>query len=171
MSVRFPIQPAYLIVALVMLLSPSSFADAAFWGCFYGPPQTLRAGPVECRQEVTDCKKMILTCTRGSQQLFTVNDFADFIAVSDNGNFVVGLSNRGMGNLFWIRDDKGRLVQRRTDYYSLHYWPGVHYCSMSVTNVREWFDAKHPDVRFRFANTKLRQIIVRGCDGKEVPLL
>jgi hypothetical protein len=47
----------------------------------------------------------------------------------------------------------------------------MHYCSESVTNIREWFDEKHPDVRFQFKENKLAQVTVRSCDGKDIRLL
>jgi hypothetical protein len=100
-----------------------------------------------------------------------VNDFADYIAASEDGRYIVGLSNRGSENAFWIRDSRGKVIERKTHFLGPHYWSGIHYCSKSVTNVREWFDAKHPDVRFRFKDGKLVQVAVRGCDGKDLHLL
>jgi hypothetical protein len=49
---------------------------------------------------------MILTCSRGAEQLFTVKDFADYVAASDDGQYTVGLSNRGSENAFWIRNSE-----------------------------------------------------------------
>jgi hypothetical protein len=114
---------------------------------------------------------MVLTCRRGAESLFTVNDFADQIAASDDGRYIVGLSNRGSLNAFWIRDSSGKVIDRKTHFFGLHYWLGVHYCSETVTNVREWFDAKNPNVRFQFKNGKLMQVYVRSCDGKNLRLL
>jgi len=114
---------------------------------------------------------MILTCTRGTEKLFSVNDFADYIAASDDGRYIVGLSNRGSVNAFWVRDSRGNVMERKTHNLGLHYWIGVHYCSESVTNVSQWFDEQHPHVRFQFSDGRLVQVTVRGCDGKDVHLL
>jgi len=114
---------------------------------------------------------MILSCSRGSEALFTVADFADYVAASDDGRYIVGLSNRGSENAFWIRDSHGKVIKRKTHFLGTHYCLGIHYCSESVTNVREWFDGKHPDVRFQFKDGKLVQVVVRGCDGKDLRLL
>ena len=114
---------------------------------------------------------MILSCSRGAEPLFTVNDFADYIAASDDGQYVVGLSNRGSENAFWIRNSRGDVIERKTHSLGPHYWQGIHYCSRSVTNVREWFDAKAPDVRFQLKDGKLVQVVVRSCDGKDLHLM
>lgn len=114
---------------------------------------------------------MLLTCRRGAENLFTVEDFADYLAASDNGRYLVGLSNRGSVNAFWIRDSSGKVIEHKTHFLGTHYWLGIHYCSQSVTNVREWFDAKNPDVRFQIKDGKLVQVLVRSCDGKDLHLL
>jgi hypothetical protein len=155
----------------VFLLVPSlTLADMGYWGCDYGPPQVLRSGPLACRQEVRDCYKMTLTCSQGDKTLFKVDDFADAVAMSEDGRYIVGLSNRGSKNAFWIRDRQGKLITWKTHNFSLHYWLGIHYCRYSVTNVREWFAEKQPDVKFQFKDGKLSQVSVRSCDGKEVQL-
>jgi hypothetical protein len=158
-------------VCLLALLPFPAFADRVFWGCVYGEPQLLRSGQITCRQEVRDCKRMILSCSRGTKSLFTVDDFADYIAASDDGQYIVGLSNRGSENAFWIRNSQGEVIERKTHLLGTHYWLGIHYCSESVTNVREWFDREHPDVRFQLRNGKLVQVEVRSCDGKDLRLL
>jgi len=114
---------------------------------------------------------MILSCSRGADPLFTASDFADYIAASDDGQYIVGLSNRGSENAFWVRDTRGNVIQRKTHFLGPDYWRGIHYCSESVTNVREWFDGKAPDVRFQFRDAKLVQVAVRSCDGKDLRLL
>ena len=63
------------------------------------------------------------------------------------------------------------MIARKTHFRGTYYWKGIHYCSESVTNVREWFDGKSPDVRFQFKDGKLVQLVVRGCDGKDIELL
>ena len=110
---------------------------------------------------------MTLSCRRGSEDLFTANDFADVISASEDSRFIIGLSNRGSTNAFWIRDSKGRVIARRTHSISWDF----HDCTESVTNVREWFDEKNPAVRFQLNNGKLSQVVVRGCDGKDLELL
>jgi hypothetical protein len=114
---------------------------------------------------------MILSCSRGAESLFTVSDFADYIAASVDGRYIVGLSNRGSENAFWIRDSHGKVIERKTHAFGPRHWWGIHYCEESVTNVRDWFDPKNPDVRFRFADGKLVQVVVRSCDGKDLRLL
>jgi len=160
-----------IVTAVFLTLLPfSALADRIFWGCVYGE-QILRSGQLECRQEVRQCNKMILSCSRAGKALFTVDDFADSVAASDDGRYIVGLSNRGSENAFWIRDSQGKVITRKTHFLGMHYWYGIHYCTESVTNVREWFDGKRPDVKFRFENGKLLQVTVRSCDGKELRLL
>lgn len=158
-------------VCCIALSPMSALADRVFWGCGYGDPQVLRAGQIACRQEVRQCRNMILSCSRGTETLFTVSDFADYVAASDDGRYIVGLSNRGSENAFWIRDSQGRIVERKTHSLGPHHWLGIHYCSESVTNVREWFDAKRPDVRFQFKDGQLVQVVVRSCDGRDLRLL
>ncbi len=114
---------------------------------------------------------MTLSCRRGSDALFTVNDFADYVAASNDRRYIVGLSNRGSENAFWIRDTHGRVIERKSHFEGPHYWFGIHYCSESVSNVREWFDQKRPDVRFYFKDSQLLQVVVRSCDGKDLQLL
>jgi hypothetical protein len=145
-------------VCLLAILPAAASADVVFWGCAYGQSRILRSGPIACRQEVRQCTKMILNCSRGADPLFTVDDFADYIAASDDGQYIVGLSNRGSENAFWIRNSQGKVIERKTHLLGLYHWWGIHYCSKSVTNVREWFDAKDPRVRFQFKDGKLVQI-------------
>ena len=149
----------------------AAFADRVFWGCGYGEPQVLHSGPIACRQEVRLCTNMILSCSRGAESLFTVNDFADYIAASTDGQYIVGLSNRGSENAFWIRDSYGKVIERKTHDFGLHHWWGIHYCEASVTNVRVWFDKADPVVKFQFMDCKLMQVLVRGCGGKVLRLM
>jgi hypothetical protein len=114
---------------------------------------------------------MILSCSQGAESLFTLRDFADYIAASPDGQYIVGLSNRGSENAFWIRDSHGKVIERKTHAFGLHQWWGIHYCNESVTNIREWFNKADPAVRFQFANGKLMQVLVRSCDGKDLHLL
>jgi hypothetical protein len=158
-------------ICLVVALPNVAHADRAFWGCGYGAPRTLQAGPITCRQEVQGCYKMTLSCTRAGEPLFTVADLADYAAVSEDGRYVLGLANRGGVSAFWVRDAAGKLLERRTHDLGPRAWPGVHYCAMSVSNVREWFDLKNPNVRFGIKDGNLVQIVVRGCDGRDVQLL
>src|SRR5215471_14781711 len=85
-------------VCLLVMLPIAAFADRVFWGCGYGAPRILRSGQIACRQEVRQCTKMIFSCSRGAEPLFTVDDFADYVAASEDGQYVVGLSNRGSEN-------------------------------------------------------------------------
>jgi hypothetical protein len=105
-----------------MIPVPPALADRVFWGCSYGEPQILRSGPIASRQEVRQCKNMILSCSRGAESLFTASDFADYIAASADGRYIVGLSNRGSENAFWIRDSHGKVIERRTHTFGLRHW-------------------------------------------------
>ncbi len=151
-------------VLFLALLPFSVLADRVFWGCGYGAPQIFRSGQLTCRQTVLGCTRMTLSCSRGGKTLFAVDDFADYVTASDDGRYIVGLSNRGSENAFWIRDLHGKVLERKTHFLGPHYWSGIHYCSESVTNVREWFDGRHPDVRFQFKDGKLVQVTVKSCD-------
>ena len=117
---------------LLAILPVVALADSVFWGCAYGEPKMLRSGQTVCRQEVRDCNRMSLTCSRGSRKLFTVEDFADYIAASDDSRYIVGLSNRGSVNAFWIRDSAGKLIEWKTHSLGAHHWKGVHYCMESL---------------------------------------
>ena len=155
-------------VFLALALAPVlALADRVFWGCNYGEPRILRSGPIVCRQEVRQCWNMTVTCSRGSDVLFTANDFADVIAATEDGRYIVGLSNRGSENAYWVRDSQGRAIASRKHSGGA----GIDYCRESVTNVREWYDGKRPDVRFEVRGGRLVQVLVRGCGGKDVPLL
>jgi hypothetical protein len=62
---------------------------------------------------------------------------------------------------FWLRNYAGEKI-------NLSPVTPFHFCRMSVSNVRQWFDEKHPDVTFGFDGDKLSKVSVRGCDGREV---
>jgi hypothetical protein len=141
--------------ALFCLLSFSALADRVFWrGNFR--PSTLNAGPLTCYQDVS-----LLSCKLGDKTLFHVDAFADHLAVSDKGQYIVGLSNRGGVPLFWLRNFDGEEI-------GLIPVSEIGFCKESVTNVRQWFDEKTPEVTFQFNDDRLTNVIVRGCDGKEV---
>jgi hypothetical protein len=150
-----------LLAALVPLFLASSpaLADLFYWGCAYSP-KTLQAGPLTCHQTV-DCQMMSLRCAIADKPLFAVHTFADHIAVPDQGQYVVGLSNRGVTPLFWLRDFNGQPIGLTPD-------AEIHFCARSVTNVREWFDSAMPNVRFQFEGDRLSRVVVRGCDGRDV---
>src|SRR5437763_5747358 len=74
-------------------------------------------------------------------------------------------------NAFWMRNSHVEMIKRKSHWLGAHYWVGIHYCSESVTNIREWFDGEDPDVRFQFKDGKLVQVTVRSCDGKDLHLL
>lgn len=135
---------AVAVVVVAMLPPVAAFADRVFWGCSYGEPRVLHSGPIACRQEVRQCDNMVLSCSRGTESLFSVHDFADYIAASDDGRYVVGLSNRGSENAFWIRNSKGRVIERKTHYLGPRHLPGVHYCTMSVTKRARVVRRKEP---------------------------
>jgi hypothetical protein len=62
------------------------------------------------------------------------------------------LSNGGVQPSFRLRNFSGELI-------GLMPAAAIHFCSMSVTNLREWFDKNNPGVSFRFESDKLHRII------------
>jgi hypothetical protein len=159
-----------IIPVIVVLLSVPAFADRLPWTAFYGGPHTLRAGKLECVQEVRSMAsmpytKMTLTCSREGKTLFVADDFADVIAASDDGRYIVGFSSRPYDNLFWIRDAQGKMLDYRSFWSGPHQYSGVHYC---VTGG--WFNQTDPDVKFQIKDGKLMQVTVNSCDGKELRL-
>jgi hypothetical protein len=111
-------------------------------------------------------KSKSLTCRQGDRTLFAVDAFADHLAVSDSGRYIVGLSNQQMTSagevpLFWLRNLQGETLK-------LEPVAPLRFCKMSVSIVREWFDEKHPDVTFHFDEDRLLSVTVRGCDRREV---
>jgi hypothetical protein len=80
-------------------------------------------------------------------------------------------SNRGSVDAFWITNARGAVVVRKAQSVEPRATRGLHYCSWTVTNAREWFDSKNPNVRFQFTDGKLVQVLARGCDGADVRLL
>src|SRR5258707_306003 len=93
--------------ALLCLFSFPALPDAVYWGYNF-TPTTLNASPLTCRQTM-ECQARYLSCKQGDQILFEVHAFADHLAVSDKGQYIVGLSNRsiysnrGQELLFWLR--------------------------------------------------------------------
>jgi hypothetical protein len=140
---------------LLCLFSLPAFADMVSWKSVY-QSKTLTAGPLTCLQTVTS-----LACKRGERPLFAVPAFADHLAVSENEQYIVGLANRGLVPLFWLRNLNGEPID-------LSPASTIHFCRMSVTNVRDWFEAEQPDVKFKFDGDKLTNVVVKGCDGREV---
>ena len=59
----------------------------------------------------SSAKPLTLSCSRGSETLFRVADFADYVAASDDGRYIAGLSNRGSVNAFWIRKSSGEMIE------------------------------------------------------------
>jgi hypothetical protein len=161
MNLTISTEPRSLLAALVPLFLASSpaLADSEYWGCGY-KPTTLQAGPVTCHQTV-DCKSKSLMCEQANKSLFSVHAFADHIAVADQGRYMVGLSNHGATPLFWLRDFNGEAIDLMPQ-------AEIHFCEMSVTNIRVWFDSSAPNVRFQFDDDRLSRVVVRGCDGRDV---
>ena len=173
-----------LAVLLVAGKSAGAFADAVYWGCLY-KPKTFELDGVTCEQQVS-CRDQILRCTARGEALFEVHDFADTVALSPDGQYLVGLSNMGSKDAFWIRSRDGTLRDYKPHHDGdllvpdgkgghhkapPHTQLKIHYCLESVTNVRQWYDAEHPHIRFTVRDGQLVQVIVRGCDGKDVSLL
>jgi hypothetical protein len=143
--------------ALFCLLSFSSLADRLSWRSLF-KPTTLNAGPLMCHQGAFQ-----LSCKLGDKTLFDVHAFADHLAVSDKGQYIVGLSNRGGVPLFWLRNFDGEEI-------GLMPVSKIGFCEKSVSNVRRWFDDKRPEVTFQFNDDRLTNVIIKGCAGQEVVL-
>lgn len=154
-----------LTILSVVFIQSSAIADIVSWKCSY-QPQTHKIENIQCNQSINDCSSQELICTENDEVLFKVSDFADHISVSDDHQYIVGLSNKGMTSAYWIRDRNGRVIKHRK-----HSKLFLHYCRESVTNIQEWFNEKEPNVRFILSQGKLRQVIVQGCDGKDINLL
>jgi hypothetical protein len=95
----------------------------------------------------------------------------EIVASPDRKYFVV-LSNMGLSShAIAVIDRQGSIILSRR-----HEASALHYCRMSVTNVREWVDLAAPGVRFGMATeaiadqsrTYLKSVTVRGCDGKDI---
>jgi hypothetical protein len=101
----------------------------------------------------------VLVCEQDHRTLFTVavDAFADHFAVSDRGQYIVGLANRGTGPVFWLRNFSGEEIK-------LAPVVPIHVCDVTY----EWFDKNRPDVTFQFDGDKLTTVTVRGCDGRGV---
>lgn len=165
-------------------IQANAFSDAIFWQCNY-PSRTFSLHDITCVQEVS-CKKTQLRCSKNNKTLFTAQDFAETIVNSDDGNYLVGLSNLGSENAFWVRTVDGNVIAFKphndgeiridngkggTKLIPAHSAFKLHYCTESVTNVREWYDRENPDVKFRTSNGELAGVSVTGCDGKRVELV
>jgi hypothetical protein len=144
--------------ALLCLLSFSALADRVSWRSHF-KPTTLHAASLTCHQDAFQ-----LSCKLGDKTLFDVHAFADHLAVSDKGQYIVGLSNRGGVPLFWLRNFDGEEI-------ALMPVSKIGFCEKSVSNVRRWFDDKGPEVTFQFNDDRLTKVIVKGCDGQEVVFL
>jgi hypothetical protein len=102
----------------------------------------------------------VLVCEQDYTRQFTVavDAFADHYAVADKGQYIVGLANRSMGPVFWLRNFSSEEIK-------LAPLAPIHVCEVTY----EWFDKSRPDVTFQFVGDKLTTVTVRGCDGREVP--
>jgi hypothetical protein len=147
------------VSALALSFASPAAADAVYWGCGFAPT-TLSAGPLTCRQTVT-CHDKLLVCTKGDRKIFEADAFADRIAVASKGEYVLGLSNRGGKFLYWLRNFRGETIP-------IAPVRPVEFCTMSVSNIREWFNVNSPDVEFQFDGDRLATIVVNGCNGRAV---
>lgn len=92
-------------------------------------------------------------------------------AVSPDGRFFAGISNSGLPHTaYFVIDRDGRLVAFRR-----HSFDEFHYCDFSMTVSRKWSDSESPAINFVTAGGGheriTTQIVVAGCDGREVALL
>ncbi len=93
--------------------------------------------------------------------------FQDVFASPDNTLFV-GLSNDGLpGTAIVVFDAKGEL-QMLVNHNNVAF----DYCSVSVTRVREWYNADNPNVTFSSlpAGHSPAGISVRDCHGNMIDL-
>ena len=103
--------------------------------------------------------------------LLQLNDAAfDAFYAAPGGGAFVGLSNSGWpGTAVIIFDRSGRiLLQAR------HGQAKFRYCSETSTFLKEWYDAKDPQVRFpqyQAGQNRPPGITIRDCNGRTVDLL
>ena len=88
------------------------------------------------------------------------DQYFEVIAASENNEFFVGISNRGLPDTAMIVFNKrGELIRLRTHN------GGIEYCRQSISLVREWFDPEDPALSFVETETKI-DVVWRGCDGE-----
>jgi hypothetical protein len=89
------------------------------------------------------------------------------LLVSPDNAFFVGVSNRGLTKIAYVVFDRqGKILKKQP-----HDPKKVHYTFMSVTLVREWYDAKNSDAKFDVVDGVLRDVTINAADGKRVSLL
>lgn len=90
------------------------------------------------------------------------------VYASPDNQFFVGLSNDGIpGTAFVVFDARGNLIREQKHAFM----PVLIYSSMSVTRVREWFDAVKPEVEFVVEAGRLLHLHVNGSNGQRYDLL
>jgi hypothetical protein len=91
----------------------------------------------------------------------------DRLFASPSNDYFLGVSNRGLTtDAYVVFDDHGKLLIRQP-----HGSKEVHYCKMSISLVRIWYEENNPGVKFGLVGGVLREISINGCDGKRVSLL
>lgn len=103
--------------------------------------------------------------------LLQLNDAAfDSFYASPNGGAFVGLSNSGWPDTaVIIFDRRGRIL-----LLAEHGFAKFDYCGESPTFIKEWYDAKDPQLRFppsKFDGNKIPGITLRDCRGQTIDLL
>lgn len=89
------------------------------------------------------------------------------VYASPGNAYFLGVSNRGLiRQAYVIFDRNGQILRIQP-----HDPREVHYCSLSVTLIREWYNKDEPDVRFIVVDGKLKDVRISACDGTRVSLL
>ena len=92
----------------------------------------------------------------------------DDIHMSPDGELFVGLSNGGWpGTAVAVFDRRGRV------WFVAHHAAMLDYCAQTSTFLKEWYDAREPDLRFAERNLlgdEVQQITLRNCKGETIVL-
>ena len=92
--------------------------------------------------------------------------FIEIFASPDNRYFL-GVSNSGLTKTAYVVfDAHGKILKHRP-----HGSPGIRYHAMSVSLVRQWYDAKNPTVKFAVTDGTLKDVTINDPDQKPLSLL
>ncbi|MCY4524311.1 MAG: hypothetical protein OXB84_06195 [Halobacteriovoraceae bacterium] len=109
--------------------------------------------------------KIAFSCHSGRKNVFSHNLGAQEIFSSNDNNFIIGLSNLIRHNYaFWIMDHKGNILARTRFDKS----KDLHFCDMTI-NSNVWYN-QGITPKFIIKNNQLNDVIVQGCDKKNIPL-
>ncbi len=162
------------LVAFIFLLSTSSIVHPDNWVLIPGVQETefgFGNTMIVLRQEskakesfpnytlkIYFKKKLVATHKNiGFQKAFA----------SPDNRYFLGVSNRGLiKQAYVIFDHKGHILKMRTNEFQ-----ASHYCKMSVTLAREWYDEENPNPQFVMSGKKLKDVHIRSCRGAQISLM